>query len=122
MKLKHAFPALVTIFFPLVAHADWQWENDLATAAISPNQYRVSFRFENNGKLPVKVTDLTFSCPCIVYHFQSKPVAPGKSGILTIQIDRGDDEQAGEDLDLIVRGTASTTSRQLTIRVPTPPR
>lgn len=117
--MKHAFLPLVTIFFPLLAHADWQWENDLTTATLVPHLYRAQFRFENDGKIPLTVSDVVFSCPCVVSHFQATSAKPGKTGVLTIFIERqDDDEKAGRDLDLMVVGPSSTTSHEMTIRIP----
>jgi hypothetical protein len=116
--MKHAFCLLVPIFIPLLAHADWQWENDLTTATVSAHQYKAQFRFDNTGKTPVTVTSVVFSCPCVVSHFETTSAKPGKTGVLTIRIDRDDDAKAGQDLDLIVVGPSSTTSREMTIRIP----
>jgi hypothetical protein len=120
MKMKHAFPVLVTFFFPFALHANWQWQNDLTTAAALPDQYEAKFQFENKGKVPLTVSNVVFSCPCVVSHFEATSAQPGKTGVLTIHIDRYGDGKAGQELDLIVVGPASTTSREMTIRLPAP--
>jgi hypothetical protein len=97
-------------------HADWQWKNDLATATSSPRGYEAQFTFQNNGKDSITATGLTFSCSCIRYHFQATSAKAGKTGTLTIQILRNGDDDPISDVEVMVIGSAGTTSQELTLR------
>ena len=115
-------------FLPLVAmvwiifsnnpvRADWRWQNDMVTATVLPKWYEAKFSFENKGTGPVTVTDVTFSCGCIVYRFASTTAKAGEKGTLTVRIQRTDDEASDKDLDLIVNGPPSTKPQELTVRI-----
>jgi len=117
--VKLFFLLAVQFFFSVPALlADWQWENDLATAKITGDEYRATCRFENHGAAPVTVTDLHFSCPCTVYHFKAATVRPGRSGILTLYITRDSVQTPDQELLVIAVGPDSTTAKELTIRIP----
>jgi uncharacterized protein DUF1573 len=115
--MKLCFLLLVAVLSTLPVRADWQWQNDLAAATVSPHEYAANFSFKNTGKTVVTVTKLTFSCPCIVYRFHATPAGPGKTGTLAVYITRDPNEPFDDSINLIVSGSPSTKSRELTVRV-----
>jgi len=109
----------VSFFFSAAAlRADWRWENDLSVATATGEDYRVTFKFENHGTTPVTVTDLHFSCPCTVYHFNATTAQPGKIGKLVIDVKRESVETLDQELLVIAEGSGSASTRELTIRLP----
>jgi Protein of unknown function (DUF1573) len=117
LYVKLCFYSLVAVLFILPARADWIWQNDLATATVSPHEYAARFSFKNTGKKVVTVTKLTFSCPCIVFRFQATPAKPGETGTLAVYITRDPNEPFDHTINLIVSGSPSTKSRELTVRI-----
>jgi hypothetical protein len=115
--MKSGLFLFVTVLLSLPLRADWQWQNDLVTATVLPHEYTAIFSFKNTGKTVVAVTKLTFSCPCIVYRFHATPVGPGKTGTLAVYIARDPNELFADTINLIVSGSPSTKSRELTVRV-----
>jgi hypothetical protein len=115
--MKSGLFLFVAVLLNLPLRADWQWQNDLTTATILPHEYAARFSFKNTGKTVVTVTKLTFSCPCIVYRFQATPAGPGKTGTLAVYIAREPNEPFDDTINLIVSGSPSTKSRELTVRV-----
>jgi len=121
--MKHPFFLKVTGFFILlsmqVLYADWQWDNDLAVATLTPKGYQAQLSFQNNGKSDVAVTSLKFPCTCTVYHFTSTTAKPGETGTLTVVIEREEENQE-KDYNVIVFGSPSTQPREVTIRIEKP--
>jgi len=115
--MKPGFFLFMAVLSALPLHADWQWQNDLVSATVSSREYGARFSFKNTGKTVVTVTKLTFSCPCIVYRFHATPAEPGKTGTLDVFITRDPNEPFDDTVNLIVSGSPSTRSRELTIRV-----
>ena len=111
--------AILILFSLQAARADWQWENDLASATSTPKGYEARLSFRNTGKSAVTVTGLAFSCPCTVYHFTATTAKPGETGTLTIYIE-GEKQGIGDDLDFIAIGSPSTKPSELTIRLEKP--
>jgi len=116
--MKPGLFLFVAVLLSLPLRADWQWQNDLAAATVSPHEYAARFSFKNTGKTVVTVTKLTFSCPCIVYRFHATPAGPGETGTLAVYIVRDPNEPFDDTINLIVSGSPSTKSRELTVRVP----
>lgn len=115
--MKSGFFLFVIVLLSLPLRADWQWQNDLVAATVLPHEYAARFLFKNTGKTAVTVTKLTFCCPCIVYRFQATPAEPGKTGTLAVYIVREPNEPFDDTINLIVSGSPSTKSRELTVRV-----
>jgi len=117
--VKLHFLLAVSFFFSAaILRADWRWENDLGLAAAKAEDYRVTFRFENHGTAPITVTDLHFSCPCTVYHFNATTAQPGKIGKLVIYVNRESVETPDQELLVIAEGSGAATEKELTIRLP----
>jgi hypothetical protein len=119
--MKPCSSAKVTVLFILFCsnslRADWLWDNDLAVATPTARGYKAHFTFLNKGKTSVTVIGLTFSCPCVVYHYETTTAQPGQTGSLTITIENPEARPPGEDWDLIASGSAATQPRELTIRL-----
>ena len=113
MKLL-IFLAVPFFFSATALRADWRWENDLGLAKATAEDYTVTFKFENQGTAPVTVTDLHFSCPCTVYHFNATTAQPGKIGKLVIDVKRESVETLDQELLVIAEGSGSATARELT--------
>jgi hypothetical protein len=45
------------------------------------------FTFENNGKGPLVISSVTSSCGCTVPKYDTKPIAPGSTGIVEVVFD-----------------------------------
>ncbi len=111
---------LLLLFCGGFARADWQWENDLASATPTTEGYQAKLTFTNKGDKDITVTGLTFSCSCTVFHFTATTAKPGKEGVLTIVLENGKEVMPGRELSVIVTGSPSTKARELTLRLEAP--
>lgn len=117
MKLRYFLLVAVACSTPV--RGDWQWDNDLAPAGIRNHEYEAHFSFKNNGNVALTVTGLTSACHCMRYRFESASAKPGKMGGLTIYLVPNADGPAEKEMNFIVSGPASATSRELTVRFET---
>ena len=46
-----------------------------------------TFHYTNTGDKPLVITRITTTCKCTDYSYSKKPVAPGKTGTITISYD-----------------------------------
>lgn len=118
--MKPGFFLFVAVLFSLPLRADWHWQNDMVSATVSPHEYAARFSFANTGKSIVTVTKLTFPCPCIIYRFHATPASPGETGTLTVYVARDPNEPFDDTINLIVSGSPSTKSQELTVRIEKP--
>ena len=116
--MKPIFLLAVPLFFPANLRADWQWNNDLAVAKTGSDGYEARFTFETTGTSPISVGGLNFSCTCTVYHYEAAAARLGKSGALVVHVNREGNATPGQDLSLIVWGSAYAMSKELTIHIP----
>jgi hypothetical protein len=99
------------------AFADWQWPNDYSVAKLNGKWYQTSLAFTNTGTNPVTVSDLSFSCSCTVFKFNSTTAKPSAGGKLAISVQRDDKHQDDKEISCYVFGTDSVTPKKLTIRL-----
>jgi hypothetical protein len=73
------------------------------------------FRFVNNGKGPIKITNVITSCGCTHSEWTRTPINPGDSGIIRASFDP-DGRQGKFDKTLTVETDGSPTNHNLVIK------
>jgi len=47
---------------------------------------KVTFEVKNTGKIPLKIMDVQPACGCTIAEFTKEPILPGKTGIITSEL------------------------------------
>jgi uncharacterized cupredoxin-like copper-binding protein len=86
--MTRTFKALAAGAFLAVAasaQAQLTWDKTEAKLAPKPGDKEAvaTFRYENKGTTPVRITNVKSTCGCTVPELKKKDVAPGESGELT---------------------------------------
>ena len=72
------------------------------------------FKFTNNGKEPLVITNCAGSCGCTVPQCPNEPILPGKSGIIKVKYDT--QRVGGIYKTVTVNSNAKSGSQTLTIK------
>ena len=99
--------------------ADWSWKSDETAASLRAGQFVAKFVFHNNGKKPVTVTDLPFSCACTAYSFKVEPARGGGDGSVSVFLSA---DIKADTLLLVAFGSDETKPTPLTIHISRPER
>jgi hypothetical protein len=97
------------------AQAGWTWTNTQATGEISHGVVLAAFQFDNHGAKPVTVLELKFSCSCTEFSFKAATAAPGRKGVLRLELPAS---LRGETLSFVAFGSEGTAPTLLTIQAP----
>ena len=72
------------------------------------------FKFTNTGKTPLTISDAVASCNCTVPSKPTKPIMPGKTGVIKVKYDT---KKIGVfNKDITVTSNAKTSTVVLTIK------
>lgn len=111
---RRFIPSLLACFMiaaPLPLRADWKWDNDVVEAISTPEEYKAVFTFQNTGTEPLTAEAINSCCSCTVFSFKATSVTPGKSGTLSIIIDRAKSSTSKATFDFIVLGAGATATK-----------
>lgn len=92
-----------------------QTTQDFGTLHQGDPQAAIEFKFTNVGDAPLVIVSANSSCGCTRPHFPDEPIAPGKSGVITLNFNPKN--QLGEISKSVSLRTNSRNGRKSTLRI-----
>lgn len=80
---------LFLLALPTRSRAVLEWKDDLVVrrAAASDTFVTAQFVFRNGSSKPITITSVRPSCHCTTTDLESRPYAPGETGVVTARVD-----------------------------------
>jgi len=101
VKAIYAISATICLLFPALAQAELKWEQTTLelNPSITEKEAIGHFKYQNDGKTPIRFKSVKASCGCTTAQTQKDEVGPGEKGEITAKLNIGD--RSGQQIKTI---------------------